>query len=239
MSSVPVTREKGSNLTSSSSTSSRPHRPGPPIPPAPHLLPYLYPSGLYPPPPLSLLHNGPAAAAAAAGLTPSGLNPGLLFNAQLALAAQHPALFGHYAGHGPISPMQGLKGHRFSPYNLPGLGSAFEAVTPGSNSVSNRSVSTSPRARPPSSSPTTSTRPLSVSPPQNHSPNSLQHQHLNSPPLPASTATTPSSVQSPASRVQSTPSELKSIEKMVNGLEVVHSAAALHNGGGSEDKVSQ
>lgn len=186
-------------------------------------MPYLYPQGLYPPPPLSLLHNNQAA-----GLTP-GLNPGLLFNAQLALAAQHPALFGHYANHGPISPMQGLKGHRFSPYNLPGsLGSAFEAVTPGSNSVSNRSLSTSPRARPPSSSPTTSTRPLSVSP--NHSPTlHQQQQQLHSP---------PSAVQSPTSnsRLQSTPSELKSIEKMVNGLEVQHTGA-LSNGG-SEDKVS-
>lgn len=205
---------------------------GPPIPPAPHLLPYLYPSGLYPPPPLSLLHNNQAAAAAAAGLGP-GINPGLLFNAQLALAAQHPALFGHYAGHGPISPMHGLKGHRFSPYNLPGsLGSAFEAVTPGSNSVSNRSLSTSPRARPPSSSPTTSTRPLSVSP--NHSPTlHQQQQHLHSP---------PSSVQSPQNnnnnRVQSTPSELKSIEKMVNGLEVQHTVAGAISNGGSEDKVS-
>jgi len=106
---------------------------GPPIHPSPHLLPYLYPHGLYPPPHLGLLHN-PAAAAA---MSPAGLNPGLLFNAQLALAAQHPALFGHAyaaAGHTPVSPLQGLKSHRFSPYSLPGsLGSAFDAVTPGSN----------------------------------------------------------------------------------------------------------
>lgn len=203
-------------------------------------MPYLYPSGLYPPPPLSLLHNGPSAGAT--GLPP-GLNPGLLFNAQLALAAQHPALFGHYAGHGPTSPMHGLKGHRFSPYNLPGsLGSAFEAVTPGSNSVGNRSLSTSPRARPTSSSPTTSTRPLSVSP--NHSPplGQQQPQHHS----------TPSQIHSPPaqqnnSRLQSTPSELKSIEKMVNGLEVHHTAAGASAGGGltngaavgSEEKVSQ
>ncbi|XP_055374931.1 optomotor-blind protein-like [Condylostylus longicornis] len=110
---------------------------GPPIHPPPHLLPYLYPHGLYPSPHhLSLLHN-PAAAAA---MNP-GLNPGLFLNAQLALAAQHPALFGHYSGHSPAaaavaaSPLSGLKNHRFSPYNLPGsLGSAFDAVTPGARS---------------------------------------------------------------------------------------------------------
>ncbi|KAH8281185.1 hypothetical protein KR018_009230 [Drosophila ironensis] len=60
------------------------------------------------------------------------LNPGLLFNAHLALAVQHPGLFGHaYAAaeHTPVSP------HRFSPYSLPrSLGSAFDAVTPGSRS---------------------------------------------------------------------------------------------------------
>ena len=78
---------------------------GPPIHPSPHLLPYLYPHGLYPghhgahglhqllgqhPPPLSLF----------AGNAPPGIHPQLLFNAQLALAAQHP-LFGHaYPGLG-------------------------------------------------------------------------------------------------------------------------------------------
>ena len=215
---------------------------GPPIPPAPHLLPYLYPSGLYPPPPLSLLHNNPGVGGA--GLPPTGLNPGLLFNAQLALAAQHPALFSHYAtGHGPMSPMQGLKGHRFSPYNLPGLGSAFEAVTPGSNnsvSVGNRSLSTSPRARPPSSSPTTSTRPLSVSPVNQHSPVSQQQPTpLNSPPPTQVQSSQNNNNNNSSSRLQSTPSELKSIEKMVNGLEVQHTAAAgvVANGSG-EDKAS-
>lgn len=63
---------------------------GPPIHPPPHLLPYLYPPGLYPPlgpaPPLSGLF-GPS--------PPSSL----LFNAQLALAAQHPALFSHAAAY--------------------------------------------------------------------------------------------------------------------------------------------
>lgn len=122
-----------------------------------------------------------------------GLNPGLLFNAQLALAAQHPALFGHYSGHSPSSPLNVLKGHRFSPYSLPsGLGSAFDAVTPGSNSGGPRSLSSSPRPRPSSSSPTN--RPISVSP------------------------TPISSIHSKP--VSNSPSELKSIEKMVNGLDV-------------------
>ncbi|XP_023037152.1 optomotor-blind protein isoform X2 [Drosophila willistoni] len=203
---------------------------GPPIHPSPHLLPYLYPHGLYPPPHLGLLHN-PAAAAA---MNPAGLNPGLLFNAQLALAAQHPALFGHAyaaAGHTPVSPLQGLKSHRFSPYSLPGsLGSAFDAVTPGSNANRSggcgdsappqppaglmgqssagaglengpRSLSSSPRPRASSHSPPT--RPISMSP------------------------TTPPSLLKRQS--QHSPSELKSMEKMVNGLEVQHngSAAAL------------
>ncbi|XP_030381628.1 optomotor-blind protein [Scaptodrosophila lebanonensis] len=201
---------------------------GPPIHPSPHLLPYLYPHGLYPPPHLGLLHN-PAAAAA---MNPAGLNPGLLFNAQLALAAQHPALFGHAyaaAGHTPVSPLQGLKSHRFSPYSLPGsLGSAFDAVTPGSNANRNsgngsadgpppgllsgqasgggggllengpRSLSSSPRPRATSHSPPT--RPISMSP------------------------TTPPSLLK--RQPQHSPSELKSMEKMVNGLEVQHNGSA-------------
>lgn len=68
---------------------------GPPIQPPPHLFPYLYPPSLYQgaaaaafQPPLSLFGPG-----GAAGMNASGMNPGLLFNAQLAMAAQH---FGHY-----------------------------------------------------------------------------------------------------------------------------------------------
>lgn len=78
-------------------------------------------------------------------------------NAQLALAAQHPAFFGHYSGHPSMSPLHALKGNngsnslpssssnnRFAPYNLPsGLGSAFDAVTPSKSAP--RSLSTSPR----------------------------------------------------------------------------------------------
>lgn len=180
---------------------------GPPIHPPPHLLPYLYPHGLYPPTHLGLLHN-PAATA----VNPTGLNPGLIFNAQLALAAQHPALFGHYSGHPPAPSLQGLKSHRFSPYSLPGsLGSAFDAVTPGSSAnrsgaissdcltINNmaecheravRSLSSSPRPRASSHSP--STRPISISP--TISPTML--------------------------RQANSPTELKSIENMVNGLDV-------------------
>uniref|UniRef100_A0A182KBD5 Uncharacterized protein n=1 Tax=Anopheles christyi TaxID=43041 RepID=A0A182KBD5_9DIPT len=220
---------------------------GPPIHPPPHLLPYLYPHGLYPPHHLSLLHN-PAAAAA--------MNPSLLFNAQLALAAQHPAFFGHYSGHSPTSPLHGLKGHRFSPYSLPsGLGSAFDAVTPGSNSAGARSLSSSPHPRAASNSPPT--RPISVSPtPTQHptspttadanaaanmppGPNSsgsmVSPSSLPPPPSQQSSAAQPSSNASimapgppsalgppPPPPASNSPSELKSIEKMVNGLEVKH-----------------
>ncbi|XP_040166816.1 optomotor-blind protein-like isoform X3 [Anopheles arabiensis] len=219
---------------------------GPPIHPPPHLLPYLYPHGLYPPPHLSLLHN-PAAAAA--------MNPSLLFNAQLALAAQHPAFFGHYSGHSPTSPLHGLKGHRFSPYSLPsGLGSAFDAVTPGSNSAGARSLSSSPHPRAASNSPPT--RPISVSPTPTQHPTSPTTADANAaanmppganssmvspsslpppggqapPPPPPSTASmmapgvAPASLGPPAPPppASNSPSELKSIEKMVNGLEVKH-----------------
>ncbi|XP_017770176.1 PREDICTED: optomotor-blind protein isoform X3 [Nicrophorus vespilloides] len=173
---------------------------GPPIHPPPHLLPYLYPPGMYPGaggppfgPPLSLFTGSHA----------PGMNPSLLFNAQLALAAQHPALFSHYSNlahpnpHGhhlsPTSPLHNhLKGgHRFTPYTLPNntvssspLGSAFETVTPGSQT---RSLSNSPSGK---------VRSASVSPP-----------------IRPSTA-------SPKPETASSPSDLKSIEKMVNGLDV-------------------
>lgn len=187
---------------------------GPPIHPPPHLLPYLYPHSLYPPHHLSLLHN-PAAA-----MNHPGLNFNL-FNAQLALAAQHPALFGHYSGHSPVSQLHAFKGngtsgggsigsagsnHRFAPYNLPsGLGSAFDTVTPSNQSSGPRSLSSSPRQRRRAS--TTSppmTRPISVSPVQTIESHNKQ---------------------------QASPSELKSIEKMVNGLDV----QKRMNGGGSDD----
>lgn len=172
---------------------------GPPIHPPPHLLPYLYPPGMYPgaagptfAPPLSLF----------TGAHGPGMNPSLLFNAQLALAAQHPALFSHYSNlahpnhHGhhlsPTSPLHNhLKGgHRFTPYTLPNpmgsspLGSAFETVTPSSHT---RSLSNSPSGK---------VRGGSLSPPLR--PNTV----------------------SPKPETANSPSDLKSIEKMVNGLDV-------------------
>ena len=112
---------------------------GPPL--HPPLLPYLYPPvpGLYPGPG-HLMSPNPL------GLH-AGVTPGMLFNAQLALAAsQHPALFAHYP-HPLASPLHQLKGHRFAPYALPSHapshGSAFETVTPGSRGA------LSPRSPPP------------------------------------------------------------------------------------------
>ncbi|KAL6436091.1 hypothetical protein ACFW04_005711 [Cataglyphis niger] len=117
---------------------------GPPL--HPPLLPYLYPPvpGLYPGP-------GPLIPPTPLGLH-GGVTPGMLFNAQLALAAsQHSALFAHYP-HPLASPLHQLKGHRFAPYTLPAPshGSAFETVTPGSRTLSPRS----PPPRPPTDSPT-------------------------------------------------------------------------------------
>ncbi|KAG5673334.1 hypothetical protein PVAND_003393 [Polypedilum vanderplanki] len=208
---------------------------GPPIQPPPHLLPYLYPHGIYNPvaPPLSLLHN-PA------------MNPGLFLNAQLALAAQHPALFGHYSGHAPSSPLHNLKSHRFSPYSLPGLhqGSAFDAVTPGQSSANNNN-NAAPLER----------RSLSSSPPVSHnlnvnsdSPSSNNRAHSISPtPRPlsqqSSSTFTPqaasnnnnnsnerskngnsngisSNNNSTIDKNSTTASELKNMEKMVNGLDM-------------------
>ncbi|XP_043482470.1 optomotor-blind protein-like isoform X1 [Leptopilina heterotoma] len=117
---------------------------GPPL--HPPLLPYLYPPvpGLYPGPG-HLIPPNPL------GLH-GGVTPGMILNAQLALAASHhPALFAHYP-HPLASPLHQLKGHRFAPYTLPASshGSAFETVTPGSRTLSPRS----PPPRPPTRSPT-------------------------------------------------------------------------------------
>lgn len=148
---------------------------------------------------MSLLHN-PATSSMSAGL-----NPGLLFNAQLALAAQHPALFGHYSGHSPSSssPLQGIKNNRFSPYTLPGSsGSAFDAVTPNTGQ---RSLSSSPPPRISSDSPLL--RPQSVSPTltkniQKDSTGYEQHSRKHN-----------------ENVSKNSPSELKIIENMVNGLD--------------------
>lgn len=209
---------------------------GPPIHPPPHLLPYLYPHGIYPPHHLSLLHN-PAAAAA---MNHPNLNFNL-FNAQLALAAQHPAFFGHYSGHSQLSPLHALKGNnnnnpvtssssllssssnnRFAPYNLPssGSGSAFDAVTPSKTGTGPRSLSSSPR-------------PIRNHHHQQQQQQQHHHQHhhhsaTNSPPLNSQRpiSVSPTIVVSNDKTMRTSPSELKSIEKMVNGLD----ADKLNNG---------
>lgn len=199
---TPNSPKEGTTSAANSSYPSPNISVGPPIHPPPHLLPYLYPHGLYPPPHLSLLHN-PAAA----------MNPSLLFNAQLALAAQHPNIFGHYSGQSSSSSqLSGIKGHRFSPYNLAGgLGSAFEAVTPGG--TGHRSLSSSPKPRATSNTPPT--RPLSTTPPNS----SKNQMHTISG---SSNTTIIERRESLAS-----PSELKSIENMVNGLDSQHSANGI------------
>ncbi|XP_048521797.1 optomotor-blind protein [Dendroctonus ponderosae] len=189
---------------------------GPPIHPPPHLLPYFYPPGIYPG---AGAHNpfAPSLNLFTGGHSPAAMNPSLLFNAQLALAAQHPALFSHYQNLAhpnphhlsPTSPLHNhLKGgHRFTPYTLPTstsgggmggspLGSAFETVTPGSHT---RSLSNSPNS--------TKVRGSSLSPP-----------------LRAHTA-------SPKPEAASSPSDLKSIEKMVNGLDVKHTSELIGDSG--------
>lgn len=195
---------------------------GPPIQPPPHLLPYLYPHGIYNhvAPPLSLLHN-PA------------MNPGLFLNAQLALAAQHPALFGHYSGHSPTSPLHNLKAHRFSPYSLPGFhqGSAFDAVTPGQSNANSerppeRSLSSSPSHNPNANSNSpSSNRPQSASPsPASQRPLSQQSSSAFTPQVPVTNNNNDRSKNGNGTLLHknSPASELKNMEKMVNGLDKLH-----------------
>jgi len=203
---------------------------GPPIQPPPHLLPYLYPHGIYNhvAPPLSLLHN-PA------------MNPGLFLNAQLALAAQHPALFGHYSGHSPSSPLHNLKAHRFSPYSLPGFhqGSAFDAVTPGQSNVGSSSAESPPLSQSRnanSSSPSSSNRPQSRSP----TPTTQQQRPLSQQSSSAFTSQVPSSNNNnnglAAQKAAANASELKSMEKMVNGLDMHQNGGG--GGGGNTVPIS-
>ncbi|KAJ8712744.1 hypothetical protein PYW08_008048 [Mythimna loreyi] len=136
---------------------------GPPV--HPPLLPYLYPPSLYPPP----------------FFPPHQMPPGLLFNLHPLL--QQYSLPPPPAPPGPHGGALG-KAHRFAPYALPGLGSAFEQVAPRA-----RSLSSSPARRP------------------------------GSPPARAVSADPP---PEPSSTTPATPpaSDLKSIERMVNGLDV-------------------
>ncbi|KAL0867860.1 hypothetical protein ABMA27_008552 [Loxostege sticticalis] len=139
---------------------------GPPV--QPPLLPYLYPPSLYPPP----------------FFPPHQMPPGLLFNLHPLL--QHYSLPPPPAPPAPAVAPSLSKAHRFAPYALPGLGSAFEQVAPRA-----RSLSSSP-ARP----------------------------RAGSPPARAASADPPP--DAPTSTTSSTPpaSDLKSIERMVNGLDV-------------------
>ncbi|XP_037872538.1 optomotor-blind protein isoform X5 [Bombyx mori] len=135
---------------------------GPPV--QPPLLPYLYPPSLYPPP----------------FFPPHQMTPGLLFNL-------HPLLQQYSLPPPPVPPTATApsltKAHRFAPYALPGLGSAFEQVAPRARSLSSSPARRSPPARAASADP----------------------------PPDAPTSTTPATP--PAS-------DLKSIERMVNGLDV-------------------
>ncbi|CAG9559165.1 unnamed protein product [Danaus chrysippus] len=146
---------------------------GPPV--QPPLLPYLYPPSLYPPP-FFPHHQMP---------------PGLLFNL-------HPLLQQYSLPPPPAPPVPSpapsiSKTHRFAPYALPGLGSAFEQVAPRA-----RSLSSSP-ARVAGGGSTAGGR---------------------SPPTRAASADPPA--DAPSSTTSATPpsSDLKSIERMVNGLDV-------------------
>lgn len=206
----PGSPKENSKTTSGSSYPSPNISVGPPIQPPPHLLPYLYPHGIYNhvAPPLSLLHN-PA------------MNPGLFLNAQLALAAQHPALFGHYSGHSPTSPLHNLKAHRFSPYSLPGFhqGSAFDAVTPGQSNTNSdrppeRSLSSSPAHNNANSSSPASNRPQSASPTQR--PLSQQSSQQ----VPITNNNNERSKNGNGIGKNAAANELKNMEKMVNGLDM-------------------
>ncbi|XP_025422751.1 optomotor-blind protein-like isoform X2 [Sipha flava] len=215
---------------------------GPPIPPSPHLLPYLYP-GMY-----------PGGSGLGGPLCPSALSPttNLLFNAQLALAAHHPGslftqayLQGAAAG-GSIGGAGVPGGHqfkmttgglaaaaaaglgRFHPYHLglhhphhpSSVGSAFETVTPGRCSSAG---STPPPAPLDLQSPTNGSR-QQTSPPTQQPALSGQPQQQQQQPPPRQSSLSPSQRHH---RVAAASSELKSIEKMVNGLDSVSTTAAV------------
>lgn len=191
---------------------------GPPIHPPQNLLPYLYPHGLYPGASVAnpLLTTSSLFGAGAAGHPAGAMNPSLLFNAQLALASQNP-FFSHFHAlnnHQQHQQNHSLKAaalassvHRFAPYSLPivppnlvnssSLGSAFDAVLP---SLSNRGSS----------------------------PSSPGLQKIKSPSLsPKSDKSLSSPQQLSSATANSTLNELKSMEKMVNGLESTTTTATV------------
>lgn len=216
---------------------------GPPIPPSPHLLPYLYP-GMY------------AGGSGLGGpLCPPALSPttNLLFNAQLALAAHHPGslftqayLQGAAAtGNHPFKMSGGLSAAaaaaglgRFHPYHLglhhhpaSSVGSAFETVTPGRCSSAGSTPPLAPLdlQSPPAANGGAVSLRRSSSPPSLPAPPSLPLPPPPPPP-PSSQPRSAPAVKSPPPppRASSNPtSELKSIEKMVNGLDSSTTAAPV------------
>lgn len=192
---------------------------GPPIHPSPHLLPYLYPHSLYPPGASThpLLNPSAASLSGLFSTHPSSL----LFNAQLqALAAsaaisnQQSAAFFAYQHHQQSLKHQhaNLSLNRYSPYNLSNhllssSLSAFEQVTPHNNNNTSNKIRELNSKSPPSRTRTPSPRTSSP-----HSNNNV-HSPRNSP----SPVSIRSSKHSPSA---TSVNELKSIEKMVNGLDV-------------------
>ncbi|XP_025192089.1 optomotor-blind protein-like isoform X3 [Melanaphis sacchari] len=229
---------------------------GPPIPPSPHLLPYLYPGmypggpGLGGPlcpsalsPTTNLLFNAQLALAAH--------HPGSLFTQAYLQGAAAGGGAGGGGGGGShpfkmttsgLAAAAGLG--RFHPYHLglhhplhpSSVGSAFETVTPGRSSSAG---STPPPAPLDLQSPTngggggrqTSPPQQPLPPPLPQQPSPASVQQLQPPPRQSSVS--PSQRQhhhhhrtAAANQPSPTSSELKSIEKMVNGLDSASAAAA-------------
>uniref|UniRef100_A0A2S2PUJ4 Optomotor-blind protein n=1 Tax=Schizaphis graminum TaxID=13262 RepID=A0A2S2PUJ4_SCHGA len=220
---------------------------GPPIPPSPHLLPYLYP-GMYPggpglggplcpsalSPTTNLLFNAQLALAAH--------HPGSLFTQAYLQGAA--AGGGTGGGSHPFKMTSGLAAAaglgRFHPYHLglhhplhpSSVGSAFETVTPGRCSSAGSTPPPAPldlqsptngggRQTSPSQQPPLPPPP----PPAQSSPAAAQLQ-----PPPRQSSVSPSQRQhhhhrtATANQPSPTSSELKSIEKMVNGLDSASAA---------------
>ncbi|XP_022176612.1 optomotor-blind protein-like isoform X5 [Myzus persicae] len=228
---------------------------GPPIPPSPHLLPYLYP-GMYPggpglggplcpsalSPTTNLLFNAQLALAAH--------HPGSLFTQAYLQGAA--AGGGGGGGHPFKMTTSGLAAAaglgRFHPYHLglhhplhpSSVGSAFETVTPGRCSSAG---STPPPAPLDLQSPTNGGG-RQTSPPQPPLPPPPPHSSQPQPspisaqlqPPPRQSSVSPSQRphqhhqhhhhRTAANQPSPTSSELKSIEKMVNGLDSASAAAS-------------
>lgn len=216
---------------------------------SPSLIQYLYPHGFYPGASVGnpLLTTSSLFGAGAAHPA-AGMNPSLLFNAQLALASQNPFLSHAYHALNshqqqaaqPASPHNHhhLKAaalassvHRFAPYPLPLVppslsssasgGSAFDAVLPG---LSSRAGAGGSSPSSPSLHSTKLVRSPSVSPKSDKSAATLS-------PKMAGSGATPTTASG-------TLNELKSMEKMVNGLDSSSSAAFAFGKHGDENSVS-